>query len=343
MRRGPEANSGPEVICRYDRAMTAQAARHRVAVLVLPGVLPLEFGIATQVFGLDPHYELVVCADGGSGPVPGWGFFITAGAGLDALAGPGTVIVPGYQDICTPPPAVVLDALRAAHAQGARLVSICSGAFALAAAGLLDGRPATTHWQQTDELRRRYPLVDVQPNRLYVDDGDILTSAGVTAGVDLCLHLIRTDHGAAAANARARALVAPPQRLGGQAQYIDRLRPEARGDQLTSLRDWMLGNLADDLSLDDLAQRAHLSRRTLIRRFREETGTSPMAWLARARIDRARELLETTDEPVEHIGRRTGLGAPPSVRAAFHRHLGTSPADYRALFRHRPAAANGGH
>lgn len=306
-----------------------------MAVLVLPGVLPLEFGIATQIFGGDPHYELVVCASDRTRPVPGSGFAITAAAGLEALADAETVIVPGYGDVDAPLPAETLAALRSAHARGARLASICSGAFALAAAGLLDGRPATTHWRHTDLLHQRYPKVDIRPNRLYVDDGDILTSAGVTSGVDLCLHLIRADHGAAAANARARALVAPPRRTGGQAQYVERLRPQARGDELAPLREWMLGHLTDDLSVDALADRAHMSRRTLIRRFREETGTSPMAWLASARIDRARELLETTDEPVEHIGRLTGLGAPASVRAAFHRHLGTSPQEYRTLFRHQ--------
>ena len=228
----------------------------------------------------------------------------------------------------------VLDAIRVAHARGARLVSICTGAFALAAAGLLDGRPATTHWRWTDELQRRHPKVDVLPNRLFVDDGDILTSAGVTTGIDLCLHLIRRDHGAAAANTRARALVAPPQRQGGQAQFVERLRPEASGDELGPLRDWMLENLALPLDLDTLARRAHMSRRTLTRRFREETGVPPMAWLADARIDRARELLETTTEPVENIGRLTGLGAPASVRAAFHRRIGTSPQEYRSLFGH---------
>ncbi len=317
--------------------MTGAGGRHRVAVLVLPGVLPLEFGIAAQVFGTDPHYDLLVCAASQARPVPGAGsgFAITATAGLGALAGAGTVIVPGYQDIDAPLAAAVLAALRDAHARGARLVSICSGVFALAAAGLLDGRPATAHWQQADQLQRRYPQVDVLPNRLYVDDGDILTSAGVTAGIDLCLHLVRSDHGAAAANTRARALVAPPQRAGGQAQYIERLRPQASGDRLAPLRDWMLANLASDLSTDALAKHAHMSRRTLIRRFREETGTSPMAWLASARIDRARELLETADDPVEHIGHITGLGAPASVRAAFHRHVGTSPQQYRSLFRHR--------
>jgi transcriptional regulator GlxA family with amidase domain len=248
--------------------------------------------------------------------------------------------VPGYQDVDAPVPADALTALQAAHRRGARLVSICAGAFALAAAGLLDGRRATTHWQLTGQLQRRYPQIDVRPNQLYVDDGDILTSAGVTAGVDVCLHLIRTDYGAAAANARARALVAPPQRAGGQAQYIERLLPEPSGGELAPLRDWMLENLAQPLSIDALAEHAHTSRRTLIRRFREETGTSPMAWLTGARLDRARELLETTSQPVEHIGRFTGLGAPAGVRAAFHRHLGTSPQEYRTLFRHRTTAAN---
>jgi transcriptional regulator GlxA family with amidase domain len=315
--------------------MSTAPDRHRVAVLVMPGVLALDFGIPTQVLD-DPHYDLVVCAETGS-TVSSSGFTITAPARLDTLDSADTVIVPGYRDIYAPVSQPVVNALRAAHTRGARLVSICSGAFALAAAGLLDGRPATTHWRVTDELRRRYPKIDVRPNQLYVDDGDILTSAGVTAGVDLCLHLIRTDHGAAAATSRARALVAPPYRAGGQAQYSEELLPQANGSELAQLRDWMLDNLAQPLSLDALAQHAHMSRRTLIRRFREETGTSPMEWLTSARIDRARVLLETTDEAIEQLGRLTGLGAPASVRASFRRHLGTSPQEYRMLFRHGPS------
>jgi transcriptional regulator GlxA family with amidase domain len=311
---------------------------HRVAVVVLPGVLALEFGTAAQVFGRDPHYDLTVCAERRAAPVPGSGIVIHTSAGLEGLKRARTVIVPGYEDVNATVSPAVLSALRAAHAHGARLVSICTGAFALAAAGLLDGRPATTHWRWTDELQRRYPQVEVLPNRLFVDDGDILTSAGVTTGIDLCLHLIRRDHGAAAANTRARALVAPPQRQGGQAQFVERLRPEASSDELGPLRDWMLDNLTVAHDLDTLARRAHMSRRTLTRRFREETGVPPMRWLADARIDRARELLETTDEPVENIGRLTGLGAPASVRAAFHRHLGTSPQEYRSLFGHRTPA-----
>src|SRR6478672_3223221 len=313
---------------------------HRVAVVVLPGVIPLEFGTATQVFGRDPHYDLTVCAEERAAQVPGSGFTINTSAGLEALRRAETVIVPGYEDVDASVSPAALDALRVAHARGARVVSICTGAFALAAAGLLDGRPATTHWRRTDELQRRYPEIDVLPNRLFVDDGDILTSAGVTTGIDLCLHLIRRDHGAAAANARARVLVAPPQRQGGQAQYVEQLRPQASGHQLGPLRDWMLEHLPLPLDLDTLAERAHVSRRTLTRRFREETGLPPMAWLADARLDRARELLETTAEPVESIGRLTGLGSPTSVRAAFHRRIGTSPKDYRALFRVRAAVTS---
>src|SRR5882724_4705525 len=308
---------------------------HRVAVVVLPGVLALELGTATQVFGRDPHYDLTVCAESRAARVPGSGIVIHTSAGLEGLRRARTVIVPGYEDVNATVSPAVLSALRAAHAHGARLVSICSGAFALAAAGLLDGRPATTHWRLTAELQRRYPRVQVLPNRLFVDDGDILTSAGVTTGIDLCLHLIRRDHGAAAANTRARALVAPPRRQGGQAQFVEQLRPEASGDELGPLRDWMLENLALPHDLDTLARRAPMSRRTLTRRFREETGVPPMRWLADALIDRARELVETTTEPVENIGHLTGLGAPASVRAAFHRHIGTSPKEYRAVFHHR--------
>jgi transcriptional regulator GlxA family with amidase domain len=308
---------------------------HRVAVVVLPGVIALEFGTATQVFDRDPHYDLTVCAEDRAAAVPGSGFSITTSAGLEALKRAETVIVPGYSDANATVSTAVLDALRAAHARGARVVSICTGAFALATAGLLDGRPATTHWRWSDELQRRYPQVEVLPNRLFVDDGDILTSAGVTTGIDLCLHLIRRDHGAAAANTRARGLVAPPQRQGGQAQFVERLRPEATSDELGALRDWMLENLTLPHDLDTLARRAHMSRRTLTRRFREETGVPPMRWLADARIDRARELLETSGEPVENIGPLTGLGAPASVRAAFHRRIGTSPQEYRSLFGHR--------
>lgn len=301
-------------------------------MLVLPGVLPLDLGIPAQAYGTDPHYQVTVCADLSAGPVHSGGFTVATPAGLEALRDTDTVVVPGYQAPDAPVPAAALQAIRAAHARGTRLVSICTGAFALAAAGLLNGRPATTHWQQTDLLHRLYPRIDVRPNRLYVDDGDILTSAGVTAGIDLCLHIIRKDHGAAAANARARALVAPPQRSGGQAQFIERFRPAARGDGLAPIRTWMLDNLIRRQTVDELAHRAHMSRRTFIRRFQQETDTSPMAWLTAARIDWARELLETTTTPVEQVARLSGLGSPAAFRAAFHRHVGTSPANYRTTF-----------
>src|SRR6476661_6764883 len=309
---------------------------HRVAVVVLPGVIPLEFGTATQVFGRDPHYQLIVCAENRAAPAPRSGFVINTSSGLEGIKRAETVIVPGYDDVDATISAAVLDALRLAHGRGARLVSICTGAFALAAAGLLDGRRATTHWLWTDELQRRHPLVEVLPNRLFVDDGDILTSAGMTTGIDLCLHLIRRDLGAAAAEAGARILVAPPQRQGGQTQYVEQLRPQASGEHLGPLRDWMVEHLARPIDLDMLAAQANMSRRTLTRRFREETGVTPIGWLTDARLERARVLLETTAEPVEQIGRLTGLGAAASFRAAFHRRLGTSPQEYRSQFRHRP-------
>lgn len=309
---------------------------HRVSVLAPPTVLPLELGIATQIFGTDPFYELIVCAERRTTTVAGGAFTITAFANLEAMEGADTLIVPGY-NIETELSTTLLRALADSHASGARVISICSGAFAVAAAGLLNNRPATTHWRFANEFRRRHPSVQLQPNRLYVDDGDVLTSAGMTAGIDLCLHVIRNDQGAAVANNHARTLVAPPQRDGGQAQYIEMLRADPRGDELAALRGWMLANLSSPMTLETLAGRAHMSRRTFLRRFRQETGTSPMAWLSDARMDLARELLETTTDPIERIGNLTGLGAPASVRAVFHRRIGTSPHAYRATFQQRQA------
>ncbi|WP_067812959.1 GlxA family transcriptional regulator [Nocardia inohanensis] len=310
---------------------------HRIAVLALPGVLPLDLGIPVQAFGADRNYRVTVCVDPSAGLVHSGsgGFTVSAPAGVEELDAADTIIVPGFEPADAAIPETALRALRDAHARGARLVSICTGAFALAAAGLLDGRSATTHWQQAGLLRHLYPRIDVQPNHLYVDDGDILTSAGVTAGIDLCLHIIRSDHGVAAANARARALVAPPHRPGGQAQFIERFRPPTHGEDLAGIRTWMLDNLTHRHSVDELAHRAHLSRRTFIRRFQQETLTSPMAWLTAARIDWARELLETTTASVEQIAGLSGLGSPAAFRAAFHRHVGTSPANYRTTFQSR--------
>jgi transcriptional regulator GlxA family with amidase domain len=242
-----------------------------------------------------------------------------------------TIVVPGLARP-GPPSAPVLAALAAAAARGARLVSICTGAFVLAAAGVLDGRRATTHWAYAARLAREYPAVTVEPRALYVDEGSILTSAGVAAGIDLCLHIIRTDLGAAAANRSARAMVAAPHRSGGQAQYIDRPALPARGDGLDEVRAWALGRLDEPLTIDQLARRASLSRRTLIRRFHQETGLPPMRWLLDARIDRARELLESCDAPMETVARLCGLGSTANLRTLFKRHLGVPPSAYRDTF-----------
>ena len=243
-------------------------------------------------------------------------------------------MVPGLADPGALP-APVPAALAAAAASGARLVSICTGAFVLAAAGLLDGRRATTHWAYAARLAREYPAVTVEPRALYIDEGRVLTSAGVAAGIDLCLHIIRADLGAAAANQCARALVAAPHRGGGQAQYIDRPVLPARSGGLDGVRAWALAHLDEQLTVDQLARRASLSRRTLIRRFHEETGLPPMRWLLDARIDRARELLETCDAPMETVARQCGLGTTANLRTLFKRHLGVPPSAYRDTFQAR--------
>lgn len=310
--------------------MSAGAGKRRVAVVVPDKVVMLDAAIPIDVFGSDPNYDLVVCPTSRSVPIP-WlsGETIT----LDVLADADTIVIPGYAGFDQTPPDPLTDVLGQAHSGGARLVSICTGAFALAAAGVLANRPATTHWRAAALLQTRYPDIDVQPDRLFVDDGDVLTSAGVTSGIDLCLHIIRTDFGAAVANERARDLVAPPVREGGQAQYTRQFLPAATASTLEETRAWMLRNLDHPHTLDELARRSHLSRRTFIRRFRDETGTSTRAWLTAARIDRARELLETTDLPVDRIGCRVGLGSPANTRAVFNRHVGISPGKYRRLFK----------
>lgn len=319
--------------------MPASPPRHQVAVLALPGVLALDFGIPVQAFGnwAEGPYAVTVCTET-PGPVRvEGGPALLVEHGLDALAHADTVVVPG-QARPGPASARVGDALAAAAAGGARMVSICTGAFVLAGAGLLDGRRATTHWQHAAALARAHPAVTVEPDVLFVDEGDVLTSAGVAAGIDLCLHIIRTDMGAAAANLRARALVAAPHRLGGQAQYIDRPAPPPRADDtLAELRAWALRHLDESLTVDLLARRACLSRRTLIRRFHEETGLPPMQWLLNARVDRARELLEASDASVEAVARQSGLGSAANLRMLFKRHVGVPPSAYRSTFLRRTA------
>jgi len=309
-------------------------AAHHVVVVALANVLALDLGIPLQVFGSwrDGPYRLTVCAERpGLVPVHG-GPAVSVEYGLDTLASADTVIVPGQADPRAAPSAAVRDALAASAARGARMMSICTGAFVLAAAGLLDGRRATTHWWHAASLASQYPQVKVEPKVLYVDEGAVLTSAGVAAGLDLCLHLIRRDFGTRAANQRARMLVTAPHRTGGQAQYIDLpLRPERSGG-LTPLYEWALLNLYQPLTVDQLAQQAGTSRRTLIRRFNAETGQPPMRWLLKARLSHARELLESTDLTVESVARRCGLGTSANFRTLFKEHIGVPPSVYRHTF-----------
>ncbi|MET9488877.1 helix-turn-helix domain-containing protein [Nocardia sp. NPDC006630] len=312
---------------------------HRIAVVAVPPVTNFDLSIPEVVFPaavIDgrPGYEVVLCtAD--PGIVPGYsGTAVVIEHGLDAIAAADTVIVTGTgaREFGDPR---VLAALRAAAAHGKRIASICTGAFVLAQAGLLDGRPATTYWQFSQEMRERFPAVDLQPDVLFVDDGRILTSAGLAAGIDLCLHMIRADYGAIAANAVARLAVVAPIRPGGQAQFIETPLPPETGTSLAATRDWALQRLDQRLALRDLAAHAHVSTRTLTRRFREETGASPLQWLLHQRIDRARELLEATGLPVEEVARRAGLGTAESLRLHLARRNGLSPSAYRTSFSRR--------
>lgn len=312
----------------------ASGRPHRVAVLVLDGVLPLDLGIPAQVFARRPGlpYRLTLCAAEPGQVTTAAGFAVTVEAGPEALRRADTVIVPGFTPHLRTYDPAVLDALRAAHARGRRVVSICTGAFALAAAGILDGLTATTHWQHAGDLAA-HPGVTVVPEVLYVDEGSVLTSAGVAAGIDLCLYLVRRDLGARTANGIARGLVAAPHRDGGQAQYVPRPLPEAPGDSsLAATRAWALGRLAEPLTVADLAAHAHVSPRTFARRFVAETGVTPLRWLLTARVDRARELLEYGDTGIDLVAEQSGLGSPSNLRLHFRRVLGTSPSAYRAAF-----------
>lgn len=299
----------------------------------------MEIGMPFQIFDhLDLPYDVVLCGCE-AGPVEttaGWS--VNATHGLEAVVEADTVIVPAFRDALGEVPAGAVEALRSASRRGARMVSICTGAFALAAAGLLDGRRATTHWRYTDALAERYPLVTVDPGVLFVDEGDVITSAGVASGIDVCLHILRLDHGTAVANAVARDIVAAPHRDGGQAQFIDRPLPGPRrmsgvaASGLAATRDWAMANLDRPLTVRDLAAHAHASARTFARRFTAETGTTPLKWLNAARVDRARELLETTALGVDRVSELCGLGTAANLRAHFRRITGVSPSDYRRTF-----------
>lgn len=317
---------------------------HVVATLVSPRVSMFELAVLCEVFGLDrselvdPWYEHRVCAAAPDPHVSPEGIVVQAPYGLDELERADTVVIPGWPR-SQPAPDDVLDALRAAHARGARLMSVCTGAFALAAAGLLDGRPATTHWMHADDLAREYPKVRVDRRVLYIDDGDILTSAGTAAGIDLCLHVVRLDHGAEVANAVARRMVVPPHRDGGQAQFVDLPVPTADDtDGLGDVLGWMLEHLDQALSVEQLARRAAMSPRTFARRFRATTGTTPYQWLLGQRVLFAQRLLESTDQPVEQVAARCGFSSAASLRAHFQRELSASPQAYRRVFRQ---SANG--
>ncbi|MFH7596524.1 helix-turn-helix domain-containing protein [Streptomyces racemochromogenes] len=320
--------------------------RHLVAVLALPGFPPFELGIPSRVFGSavdedgEPLYEVVVCTADGL-PVPSdSGFTLQPAAGPEALAAADTVIVPPTHAMPElgrggPLPAAVAAAIAGIR-PGTRLVSICTGSYVLAAAGLLDGRPATTHWNLAREFRAAYPEVRVDEDVLFVDDGDVLTSAGVAAGVDLCLHLIRRDHGAAVTNRAARICVVPPWRDGGQAQYIDRPVPEPTVATTTATRAWALERLGEPVSLAELAAHARMSLRTFTRRFRDEVGMTPVQWLTAQRLEVARDLLESSDLPVDLVAHRAGFGTANSLRQHMRASLGVSPVAYRRTF--RPAA-----
>ncbi|WP_327350760.1 helix-turn-helix domain-containing protein [Streptomyces sp. NBC_01304] len=321
-----------------------------VALAVFDGVPHFELASACEVFGVDrsdladPWYEFMLCGNPGTVRVGGR-FSLEPDQGLDRLAQADTVIVPACVDPEQDPPADLVEAIRAAYEAGARIASLCTGAFVLAAAGLLDGRRATTHWWHAAALADRYPHITVDAGVLYIDNGQVLTSAGKAAAMDLCLHLVRLDHGAAVANALARRLVVPPHRAGGQAQFVETPMPEQRDTPLGPLLPWVMARLDRPLTVEDLARRANMSSRHLARHFHATTGTTPLRWLLNQRIQRARELLETTDDSVDAIATATGMGTATTLRRHFHRTVGVSPVTYRQTFRNtltpvqlRPAA-----
>ncbi|MEU5525440.1 helix-turn-helix domain-containing protein [Micromonospora chersina] len=326
---------------RNNRAMTL--VPHRIAVLALDDVVGLDLGTPAQVFGtartadLTPLYRVEVCTPGGRPIRSTAGFQVVPDHGLELLDSADTVIVPGIHD--GPPltdgtlDASVAAALRAAHDRGVRIMSICTGAFVLAAAGLLDGRRATTHWAYADRFRRFHPHVDLDPDVLFVDGGEVLTSAGVAAGIDLCLHVIRTDHGSAVANRSARRCVVPPWREGGQSQYIERPVPRTAETGTAATREWARQRLHEPVALRELAAHARMSVRTFTRHFRSETGLSPAQWLLQQRTEHARLLLETTDLTVDQIARHAGFGTTAALRQHFHSRVGVAPTAYRRTFR----------
>lgn len=317
---------------------------HRVVVLALDGILPFELGIPHRIFGRPKNergrhlYEVVTCSVRPPGPVEtDADFAIHVAHGPEALAEADTVIVPASYELgpvfeegrLTDDLATALARIR----PGTRLASICTGVYVLAAAGHLDRRPATTHWADAERFQRMFPKVSVDADVLFIDDGDVLTSAGVAAGIDLCLHMVRRDFGAAVANDVARRTVVPPHRDGGQAQYIERPVPDPQVATTTSARAWALGRLHEPIQLRDMAAQEAMSVRTFTRRFREETGISPGQWLTQQRVERARHLLETTDLSIDQVAREAGFGTAQSMRQHLQQALGVTPTVYRRTFR----------
>ncbi|MDQ0813209.1 transcriptional regulator GlxA family with amidase domain [Streptomyces sp. B3I7] len=316
---------------------------HTVAVLALDQVIPFDLTAPMEAFTRTrlpdgrPGYRLKVCAP--TEEVNAGAFTLRVHHGLEALTDADTILLPGQEDLTLPLPPAVREALRTAAARGTRIASVCTGAFVLAATGLLDGRRATTHWVAAAALAERHPAVTVDPDVLYVDEGQFLTSAGAAAALDLCLHMIRKDYGSAVAADAARLSVMPLEREGGQAQFIVHPHPPVpAGATMEPLLAWLEEHADQDLTLDDIAARAGTSTRTLNRRFREQTGTTPLQWLHRARIRRAQYLLENTTYPVERIAHQAGFGSPTAFRDRFKRVVGTSPYAYRRAFRGGDAA-----
>jgi transcriptional regulator GlxA family with amidase domain len=310
---------------------------HRVVALCLDGLVAFDLAAPAQAFTLAansdgaPLYRFSACSPGGAEVRTTTGFTVKPQAGLGVLARAATVLVPGYFAILEPPPEEAIAALRRAAKRGARIVSVCTGAFALAHAGLLDGRRATTHWAWAGELADRFPAIEVDPSALYIDGGEVMTSAGLSAGIDLSLHLIRNDFGSAVGERVARHMVAAPQREGGQAQFIKRA-PASFGGSLEGTRRWATERLQRPLDVAAMAAQAGVSPRTFARRFREETGTTPLRWLLAQRVLEARRLLEESDLSIDEVAWRAGFGTAASLREHFRRATSTTPTAYRRSF-----------
>jgi transcriptional regulator GlxA family with amidase domain len=334
--------SGPNDFFRYNRAIMKMRLKNEdsYAVVVFDGISPFHLSVPCILFknggknSKVPDFKIKLCAVEPSSIQTNAGYSIQVTQDLAGLKDVRTIIVPSWNDTAVAPPKKLIDALRKAHQRGTRIVSFCLGSFVLAAAGLLDGRRATTHWGWANELAERYPDVDVAPDVLYVDEGDIVTSAGCAASIDCCLHLIRKQHGADVANFIARRMVVSPFRQGGQAQFIEQpVFSSAMPDRLSLVMDWMSQNLDAAHPLDELAERALMSRRTFTRRFRQMTGTTVGQWLLNQRLALAQRMLETTDKQIDIIAEASGFASPALFRRCFGQAFGVKPSVYRKTFR----------